>query len=82
MLLELISMNKFFDVLKGLEEKNVLIKLRNGLDVRGKAVMIDPVTINVLMNDADLSSSDGFNLGHFSVLIVRGDQVSLITPLS
>ena len=82
MLLELISMNKFFDVLKGLEEKSVLIKLRNGLEVRGKAVMIDPVTMNVLMNDADLSNSDGFNMGHFGVLIIRGDQVSLLAPLS
>ena len=52
-------MNKFYDVLKGLEGKSVLIRLRNGLEVRGKAVMIDPPTMNVLLNDADLKNADG-----------------------
>jgi len=75
-------MSKFFDVLKDLEGKNVLIRLRNGLEARGKAVMIDPQTMNILLNDADLSNADGFALGHYGVLIIRGDQVSLLAPLS
>ena len=75
-------MNKFFDVLKDLEGKNVLIKLRNGIEVRGKAVMIDPQTMNILLNDADLKTGDDFPLGHYDVLIIRGDQVSLLAPLS
>jgi len=75
-------MNKFFDVLKGLEGKNVLIKLRNGIEARGNAVMIDPQTMNILLNDADLSNGDDFPLGHYGVLIIRGDQVSFLAPLS
>ena len=75
-------MSKFFDVLKGLEGKNVLIRLKNGLEARGTAVMIDPQTMNALLNDADLSNADGFALGHYGVLIIRGDQVSLLAPLS
>ena len=75
-------MSKFFDVLKGLEGKNVLIRLKNGLEARGTTVMIDPQTMNVLLNDADLSNADGFALGHYGVLIIRGDQVSLLAPLS
>jgi len=75
-------MSKFYDVLKGLEGKNVFIRLRNGLEVRGKAVMIDPPTMNVLLNDADLKNANGSDSEHFGVLIVRGDQVSLLAPLS
>ena len=75
-------MNKFFDALKDLEGKHVFIRLKNGLEVRGVAVMIDPQTINILLNDADLSNGDDFPLGHYGVLIIRGDQVSLIAPLS
>ena len=75
-------MSKFYDVLKGLEGKNVFIRLRNGLEVRGKAVMIDLQTMNVLLNDADLKNANGSDSEHFGVLIVRGDQVSLLAPLS
>ena len=75
-------MSKFFDVLKGLEGKNVFIRLRNGLEVRGKAVMIDPPTMNVLLNDADLKNADRSESEHFGVLIIRGDQVGLLAPLS
>jgi len=75
-------MNKFYDVLKGLEGKSVFIRLRNGLEARGKAVMIDPPTMNVLLNDADLKNANGSDSEHFGVLIVRGDQVSLLAPLS
>ena len=75
-------MNKFFDALKDLEGKHVFIRLKNGLEVRGVAVMIDPQTMNILLNDADLSNGDDFPLGHYGVLIIRGDQVSLIAPLS
>jgi len=82
MLFELRFMSKFFDVLKGLEGKNVLIRLKNGLEARGTAVMIDPQTMNILLNDADLSNGDEFPLGHYGVLIIRGDQVSLLAPLS
>ena len=82
MLFELRFMSKFFDVLKGLEGKSVLIRLRNGLEARGKAVMIDPQTMNVLLNDADLSNAGGSDSEHFGVLIIRGDQVSLLAPLS
>jgi small nuclear ribonucleoprotein (snRNP)-like protein len=56
-------MNKFYDVLKGLEGKSVLIRLRNGLEVRGTAVMIDPQTMNVLLNDADLKMMTGIVSG-------------------
>jgi len=56
--------------------------LKNGLEVRGVAVMIDPPTMNVLLNDADLKNADGYPYGHYGVLIVRGDQVSLLAPLS
>ena len=56
-------MSKFYDVLKGLEGKNVFIRLRNGLEVRGKAVMIDPPTMNVLLNDADLKMMTGIVSG-------------------
>jgi len=75
-------MSKFYDVLKGLEGKSVLIRLRNGLEARGTAVMIDPQTMNVLLNDADLKNDDGYSFGHYGVLIIRGDQVSLLAPLS
>jgi len=75
-------MNKFFDALKDLEGKHVFIRLKNGLEVRGIAVMIDPTTMNVLLNDADLKNADGSDSEHFGVLIVRGDQVSLLAPLS
>ena len=75
-------MNKFFDALKDLEGKNVFIRLRNGLEVRGKAVMIDPPTMNVLLNDADLKNAVESGSEHFGVLIIRGDQVSLLAPLS
>jgi small nuclear ribonucleoprotein (snRNP)-like protein len=75
-------MNKFFDALKGLEGKIVLIRLKNGLEARGKAVMIDPQTMNVLLNDADLKNANGSDSEHFGVLIIRGDQVSLLAPLS
>jgi small nuclear ribonucleoprotein (snRNP)-like protein len=75
-------MSKFYEALKGLEGKHVLIKLKNGLEARGKAVMIDPQTMNILLNDADLSNGDEFPLGHYGVLIIRGDQVSLLAPLS
>jgi Small nuclear ribonucleoprotein (snRNP) homolog len=75
-------MNKFYDALKDLEGKHVFIRLRNGLEVRGIAVMIDPPTMNVLLNDADLKNANGSDTEHFGVLIIRGDQVSLLAPLS
>jgi len=75
-------MNKFFDALKDLEGKHVFIRLKNGLEVRGIAVMIDPPTMNILLNDADLKNTDGYPYGHYGVLIVRGDQVSLLAPSS
>jgi small nuclear ribonucleoprotein (snRNP)-like protein len=44
--------------------------------------MIDPQTMNILLNDADLKNDDGYSFGHYGVLIIHGDQVSLLAPLS
>jgi small nuclear ribonucleoprotein (snRNP)-like protein len=75
-------MQSFDAVFKGIEGKNAEIYLRNGNIIRGKVVMLDARTLNVLLNDADISNSDGYVLGHFAVVIIRGDQVAMVVPLA
>ncbi len=75
-------MQTFESILKGIEGKNAEIRIKNGSVLHGKITAIDPRTMNILLDDADLATTDGYVLGHYGVIILRGDQISFLAPLS
>jgi small nuclear ribonucleoprotein len=71
-------MSKPFDLLTTALGKNVLVKLKNGIEVRGTLEAYDP-HLNLSMRDAE-ELADGQVKKKLGSLLVRGDTIVYISP--
>jgi len=71
-------MTKPFDLLTTALGKNVLVKLKNGIEVRGTLEAYDP-HLNLSMKDTE-ELADGQVKKKLGSLLVRGDTIVYISP--
>jgi len=71
-------MTKPFDLLTTALGKNVLVKLKNGIEVRGTLEAYDP-HLNLSLKDAE-ELADGQVKKKLGSLLVRGDTIVYISP--
>ena len=71
-------MTKPFDLLTTTLGKNVLVKLKNGTELRGTLQAYDP-HLNLSIKDAE-ELKDGEVVKKLGSLLVRGDTVVYISP--
>jgi small nuclear ribonucleoprotein len=71
-------MTKPFDLLTTALGKNVLVKLKNGIEVRGTLEAYDP-HLNLSIKDAE-ELADGQVKKKLGSLLVRGDTIVYISP--
>lgn len=64
------------DILSGLSNQRVLVRLKNGLEVRGELKAFD-VHINLVLYDAEID--DGDITRKFQKMFLRGDMVIFIS---
>jgi len=64
------------DLLSGLSNQRVLVKLKNGLEVRGELKAFD-VHINLVLYDAEIDEGD--TTRKFQKMFLRGDMVIFIS---
>lgn len=71
-------MTKPFDLLTNALGKSVLVKLKNGVEIRGTMDSYDP-HLNLSLKDAE-EMKDGEVVRKLGLLLVRGDTVVYISP--
>jgi small nuclear ribonucleoprotein len=71
-------MSKPFDLLTTALGKNVLVKLKNGIEVRGTLEAYDP-HLNLSIREAE-ELADGQVKKKLGSLLVRGDTIVYISP--
>ena len=71
-------MTKPFDLLTTAIGKNVLVKLKNGMELRGTLNAYDP-HLNLSMSDAE-ELKDGEVIRKLGSLLVRGDTIVYVSP--
>ncbi len=71
-------MSKPFDLLTTALGKNVLVKLKNGIEVRGTLEAYDP-HLNLSVREAE-ELADGQVKKKLGSLLVRGDTIVYISP--
>ncbi len=71
-------MSKPFDLLTTAIGKNILVKLKNGIEVRGVLEAYDP-HLNLSMKDAE-ELADGQVKKKLGALLVRGDTIVYVSP--
>ncbi len=64
------------DILSGLSNQRVLVRLKNGLEVRGELKAFD-VHINLVLYEAEID--DGDITRKFQKMFLRGDRVIFIS---
>ena len=64
------------DILSGLSNQRVLVRLKNGLEVRGELKAFD-VHINLVLYEAEID--DGDIRRKFQKMFLRGDMVIFIS---
>ena len=64
------------DILSGLSNERVLVKLKNGTEVRGELKAFD-MHINLVLYDAEID--DGDVTRKFQKMFLRGDMVIFIS---
>jgi small nuclear ribonucleoprotein (snRNP)-like protein len=64
------------DILSGLSNQRVLVRLKNGLEVRGELKAFD-VHINLVLYEAEID--DGDITRKFQKMFLRGDMVIFIS---
>ncbi len=68
-----------FDLLNKAIGQNVLIRLKNGLEIRGKVTSFD-VHMNIVMDNAE--ELDGGNLkAKLGTILLRGGNILFISPV-
>jgi small nuclear ribonucleoprotein len=71
-------MTKPFDLLTTAIGKNVLVKLKNGMEIRGTLEAYDP-HLNLSMKDAE-ELAEGEVKKKLGSMLIRGDTIVYITP--
>ena len=71
-------MTKPFDLLTTALGKNVLVKLKNGMEIRGTLEAYDP-HLNLSMKDAE-ELVDGEVKKKLGSMLVRGDTIVYVSP--
>ena len=71
-------MTKPFDLLTTALGKNILVKLKNGMEVRGTLEAYDP-HLNLSMKDAE-ELADGEVKKKLGGLLLRGDTIVYVSP--
>ena len=71
-------MSKPFDLLTTALGKNVLVKLKNGMEIRGTLEAYDP-HLNLSMKDAE-ELAEGEVKKKLGNLLVRGDTIVYVSP--
>lgn len=64
------------DMLSGLSNQQVFVRLKNGLEVRGELKSFD-VHINIVLYDAEID--DGDITKKFKKIFLRGDMVIFVS---
>lgn len=67
---------KPLDALSGLLDNQVLVRLKNGMEVRGKLKAFD-IHINLVLDEAEFT--DGDVNKKFPTLFVRGDMILFVS---
>ncbi len=67
-----------FDILNGALNNNVLIRLKGGVEVRGKMASYD-VHMNLVLESAE-QLENGESKRKLGTMLVRGDNVVFISP--
>lgn len=71
-------MSKPFDLLTTALGKNILVKLKNGMEVRGTLEAYDP-HLNLSMRDAE-ELAEGEVRRKLGALLIRGDTIVYVSP--
>ncbi|ODS35839.1 hypothetical protein BEH94_05645 [Candidatus Altiarchaeales archaeon WOR_SM1_SCG] len=64
------------DILSGLSNQKILVKLKNGMEVRGELKAFD-MHINLVLYDAEIDEGDVTR--KFKKMFLRGDMVIFIS---
>jgi small nuclear ribonucleoprotein len=67
-----------FDILNGALNNNILIRLKGGVEVRGKMASYD-VHMNLVLESAE-QLENGESKRKLGTMLVRGDNVVFISP--
>ena len=75
-----IGAQKPLELLSKSLDQRVLIKLKGGRELRGKLVGFDQHMNLILENSEEIMNSDEATLKNLGTIIVRGDNVIIISP--
>ena len=76
----MISAQKPLELLSKSLDQRVLIKLKGNRELRGKLIGFDQHMNLILENAEEISNSDEATLKNLGTIIVRGDNVIIISP--
>ena len=73
------KINRPLDVLGSAQDKRVIVRMKSGESINGVLKAFDQ-HINIWMDDAEIQGSDGNGGVKLGKVLVRGDNIVLVSP--
>jgi len=74
------ALERPFDLLNKSVGQNVLIRLKNGVSIRGKLISFD-MHMNIVMEDAEEIGENGSAKAKLGTILLRGGNIFFLSPI-